>query len=1322
MVAGPSGGQPAPLRSIEEGRGVRDAVQASIFKVKFVGASNVSPSGAQELPCRLNFFLGSDSSRWASGVPCFKEIWYRGLYDGVDLVYRRVGNGVKYEFIVRPGAELSDIQLEFEGADLTARGDTLLIRTKAGTLADEGLAFFEERGDERRPVEGRMLVGRNILSYSAEYNSSSTLVIDPLIHSTYLGGALDDEGSSIKLDPSGNVYVAGITSSLDFPVTPGSFDVSWNGSDDIFVSKMSPDCSELIFSTYIGGKADDRCRALEVDSDGEIFLAGYTLSPDFPTSAGAFCRTFGPNSDGFVVKLSAGGSDIVFSTFIGGSSSDAVEAMALNESGEIYLTGQTNSPDFPSTPDAYKAKTHPYNDGFFSVLSLSGSSLIYSTIIGGGYPDDYPTSITVDSGGSIYICGATKDPGFDTTPDAYNRTFKGIADGFVLKLSPSMRTLDYSTFIGGDHWDWPTSVAVDSLGNAHVTGWTCSADFPVTPGAYDETYNCVNSSHRTRDSFIFKLNQTGSKLLYSTYVGGMGNDDTSNQIQLCNDGSVLICGETNSYDFPVTRDAYQSELEGGRDAFISRLSPDGSRLLHSTHLGSYCLANSIALQTLNRTYITGMTYTYDFPVTPGAYDTTFNNGTDAFVTALSLVPPPTPPKNLTAREGYSYVQLSWSPPDDPGERPVVNYSVHRGHRASNLTLYTVLGDVMEFNDTAVENGAVYYYAVAAFNSILWSELSRPVMIVPGAAPGPPLNLSAGSGGGFILLEWEPPIFDGGLSVTAYRIYRGEARTNLSRLVQVGNWSYRDNGVLHGVEYYYAVSAVNAKGEGPLSELASAHAARAPSPPRNLSARLDGRWVVLDWSPPLDDGASPLLSYRIYRQESSGAPALAAEVSSSELSWRDGPYESLNTIYYYATAVNAIGESVPTEPVRVDTGTYPGAPTHINITLGNRTVELKWQTPLSDGRARILHYNIYRGEAPDRKELLNSAGPGATGYTDDSVERGRVYYYCVSAVNAIGEGPFSDEVSISTDGQPPSLIVESPASGTYFNVTRARVWGRAEDDFGLGIVEFSLDGTSWTLCNGTSNWSVDHNLIEGENVIRIRALDIWGNENSTELRIMVDLEKPLIRIITPEGGAILKARDIEIKGRASDNMLLRAIELSMDGLNWSPASGLTEWSGRLELESGNNTIYARATDAAGNTNWSECICTVDLVPPRVTILRPMGRERYRSSGSPFFLEVCGTAEDDTGVVLVEYSLDGKEWAMAAGNESWSFRLGLEPGRHVVYVRATDRAGRTGYSEVSFSFDLVITISALWPVVLGIMGTVAAACIILFKRHHMRKHRS
>ncbi|MFX0065643.1 MAG: SBBP repeat-containing protein [Candidatus Hermodarchaeota archaeon] len=387
-----------------------------------------------------------------------------------------------------------------------------------------------------------------------------------LVYSTFIGGTEDDRGYSLALDSVNNVYLTGETNSISFPTTPGAYDTTHNGAEDVFFCKLSPDGTTLVYSTFIGGIGFDYGCSLALDSENDVYIAGETLG-DFPTTSGANDTTYnGGFTDIFVCKLSADGSNLLYSTFIGGSYSDSVHSLALDSSNNVYLTGWTDSSDFPITPDAYDTtyNDNSYSDVFFCKLSPDGTTLVYSTFIGGNNRD-YGLSLALDSINNVYLTGRTGSSDFPTTPGAYDTTYNGEKDVFVCKLSPDGTTLVYSTFIGGNNTEYGLSLALDSINNVYLTGYTYSSDFPTTPGAYDTTHNGWGE-----DVFFCKLSPDGTTLVYSTFIGGT-EDDRGYSLALDSANNVYLTGETNSISFPTTPGAYDTTHNGRPAVFVCKL-------------------------------------------------------------------------------------------------------------------------------------------------------------------------------------------------------------------------------------------------------------------------------------------------------------------------------------------------------------------------------------------------------------------------------------------------------------------------------------------------------------------------------------------------------------------------------------------------------------------------------------------------------------------------------------------------------------------------------------------------------------------------------
>ncbi|MFB3897898.1 MAG: SBBP repeat-containing protein, partial [bacterium] len=491
-----------------------------------------------------------------------------------------------------------------------------------------------------------------------------------LVYSTFLGGINDEKGEDIAIDSSGNAYIVGYSASPDFPAISGGFDTSFNGSNDVFITKLNPTGSGLVYSTYLGGSSSDYGLSIALDNLENAYITGYTWSTDFPITPGAFDTIY---HHCFVSKLNAEGTELVYSTYLGGFGGTEGYAIAVDHSGNAYITGETSSLDFPTTPGAFDT-TCKEIDAFVTKLNASGTALIYSTFLGGEFYDA-GFGITVDSSDHAYVTGYTRSTEFPTTPGAYSTSFNGRDyDAFITKFNDEGTGLIYSTYLGGESNDYGWNIALDKSEHAYVTGMTNSGNFPTTPGA-------INSRGENYDVFVSKLYSTGTGLVYSAIFGGEHKDEAFG-IAIDKSGNVYLTGWTSSPDFPTTPDAYDTTFhDGGRDAFVTEINLTGMKLLYSSYLGSGSDDGgfAIAIDTLHNAYITGYatptTEYCDFPTTSGAFDTSFNSGpysSDAFVTKMSLLPYVNSYGEFTAAsdtnywyfekygDGISAGNLSWS--------------------------------------------------------------------------------------------------------------------------------------------------------------------------------------------------------------------------------------------------------------------------------------------------------------------------------------------------------------------------------------------------------------------------------------------------------------------------------------------------------------------------------------------------------------------------------------------------------------------------------------------------------------------------------------
>ncbi len=596
-----------------------------LVRARFVGANpNAEVVGEEMLSHRSNYFYGNDPSKWHTNVPNYSAVTYREIYPGIDLKYYGDGRSLKYDFIVKPGADPSRIKIKYDGVNslsVNGKGE-LVVSTKFGDVIERVPYAYQEIGGEKRQVSCRyVILDRERFGFAPgkDYDKNYPLIIDPeLSYSTYLGGSDWDWGYGIATDDGGCAYVTGETYSSDFP-TANPYDGSHNRYYDVFVTKFSTSGSSLVYSTYLGGNFWDRGNGITVDGGGNAYVSGWTDSRDFPT-VNPYDRSHNGYFDVFVTKLSAFGDSLLYSTYLGGSGGDEGAGIALDGKGCAYVTGWTNSTDFP-TANPYDGSFNGNNDAFATKLSASGSELIYSTYLGGSEFDG-GYGIVADDRGCAYVTGRTSSTGFPVA-NPYDGSFNGNNDAFVTKLSPSGNTLLYSTYLGGGGNDYASGIAVDDAGNAYVTGATDSTGFPVA-NPYDGSFNGNN------DAFVTKLSPSGNTLLYSTYLGGGGNDYASG-IAVDDAGNAYVTGWTNSTDFP-TANPFDGNQNGGWDGFATKVSASGSSLFYSTYLGGRYddQAGGIAVDGVGCAYVTGWTKSPDFP-TVNPHESDLGGAKDAFV-------------------------------------------------------------------------------------------------------------------------------------------------------------------------------------------------------------------------------------------------------------------------------------------------------------------------------------------------------------------------------------------------------------------------------------------------------------------------------------------------------------------------------------------------------------------------------------------------------------------------------------------------------------------------------------------------------------------
>lgn len=715
----------------------RDA-QRDVYRQIFLNArSDGQIVAVDKPPLRVNFFTGKTKADWHYNVPATSAVRYNELYKRIDLKVYGSERKIEYDWIVKPGGNPGDIRFQFKNVrdSRIGPGGHLLIKTENGEFIHQKPVSFQVIDGKRVPVKSQFkALGKDTYGFkTGKYDPQHELVIDPLVlaYSTYLGGNGNDFAQAIAVDNSGNVYVTGHTYSTNYPVE----DHYQNDQTDIdaFITRIDTNqsgVSSLIYSTYLGGSENDYGSGIAVNDSGIVYVCGTTLSADFPLRGEL--QGFQGSIDGFIARLDTnadGDSSLVYSTCLGGSSSENARAIAVDAAGLVYVAGNTYSSDFPLVNE-YQSRQGSV-DVFISKIdtNLGAAGLLYSSHLGSS-GDEYGYGIAVDNSANVYIGGYT-NPNARSFPTRNEyQADQPTRDVFVSRIDTTLSgdaSLIYSTYLGGDDDEYGWGIAADNNGNAYVTGRTESTDYP-TRNQYQSYPGDVFSN-----AFVTRIdtNSSGdSSLVYSTYLGG-NTTDGAYAIALGTGGNVYVAGDTWSSDFPL-RGYYQS-AQGNVDAFIARLNTNlngASSLIMSTRLGGsdhdYC--RGIALDNNWGIYVTGYTPSSNFPMRNEFQ--TKKADSCSFVTKLTEHTLPTvttaavSPLNTTTASGGGTVVSG-------GDSPVTARGVcwSLSQNPSLLDNYTVDGSgVGTFSSslTGLLPGTLYYvraYATSAWGTAYGSEVS-----------------------------------------------------------------------------------------------------------------------------------------------------------------------------------------------------------------------------------------------------------------------------------------------------------------------------------------------------------------------------------------------------------------------------------------------------------------------------------------------------------------------------------------------------------------------------------------------------------------------
>jgi hypothetical protein len=615
-----------------------------VISERWVGGKVQAIKGEEELETKVSYFIGNDPSKHRSGLSTYRYVSLGEVWSGVEVQLKATQKTVEKLFYVKPGADPSKIQVQVDGAEglkLSKDGE-VIIQTGLGDLKLSKPIAWQEKDGKKLPVEvSYKLIGKNRYSFEvAKADPSLPIVIDPILQSTYLGGRGHDRALAIATHPTtGEVYVAGYTFSTNFPNTTGGAQMSCSGCSsyyiDAFVARLNSNLTSISQSTYLGGSGSDSATALAISSTGDVYVAGETLSTNFPNTAGGAQENNRGWRDAFVARLNSSLTQILQSTYLGGSGSDSATALAIHPTtGEVYVAGETFSTNFPNTTDGAQGSKGGKSDAFVAKLNSNLTSISQSTYLGGSGSDS-ATALAISSTGDVYVAGVTFSTNFPNTTGGVQESKSGIYswDAFVAKLNSSLTQILQSTYLGGRYDDRAYALAISSTGDVYVAGVTFSTNFPNTTGGAQESKSGIYSW----DAFVARLNSNLTSISQSTYLGGRYDDRALALAIHPTTGEVYVTGWTSSDNFPRTTGGAQGSRGGSLDAFVARLNSNLTQILQSTYLGGSGsdTAFALAISSTGEVYVVGYTYSTNFPRATGGAQGSYSGWGDAFVARLT---------------------------------------------------------------------------------------------------------------------------------------------------------------------------------------------------------------------------------------------------------------------------------------------------------------------------------------------------------------------------------------------------------------------------------------------------------------------------------------------------------------------------------------------------------------------------------------------------------------------------------------------------------------------------------------------------------------